>query len=961
MADDVHVIGSDYPEWANEKTLADLTAFYKKQAKKDTKIFREVLQTLKWTRNRELKSIMSLLEDISDNLKDGDEDKTQKKGFFESIMPKSAKTAYDKMSDIESGWHTEMLEYNRIAAENADNIYQLLKVREKDLGKESSDKGDKDKKKKPGGLAGLVSAIIPSLGVLKRALVGLTTVVFQLKDTYGALYTQGLMFEDGMGALMRSSARLAASSQEYAGIISEYSLVIRDKGIKSFTDMSLSVFKATQEMGGMNITLAESAEFLGMFLEQQRVAGVRNVMTQREQAQAAAENIERFTSLSRVMTVAREEIANTIDQVTRMETMIGFMRQMPEETRATVMESVRNASGALAALGPMGQQLAGDLGQMVSRPVSAMAENFGPMMAAAPQVGGEMMRLAEQVRNGNVQAEDQFDIMSNLGNAIERNEGRLHMLASVGDQTAQQMLSMVPQIEEFKDQFENRAAFEREMKRRDAMQEALQEGQEMWGRITNALRQGLAVLLETEGFKKIVRVLSAQVTIFSNNIEGWVKQASPLLEEFADWLVVALNSLRNFIGNMASGDGEMKEPAQIVSDMMTKGMDLFVNALIGKVGEIALGVLIASTFKSAIVAGLSAIAWGAMFTGIFSKSIGAIKWTGMFTKKMGTMVVSLTKTTSAAITKAFTSVPWAKIFGSVLSGIKWAGALASSIGKGILSRLKAIRWGAMFKTALVWVGRSLIPVLAKGLMAILGAVFSPAAIIGLIAAGLIALTIKYWDTIKEYAIAIWDGIKGYAVAVWDWLKGAFVSWFDWIKKVFTEIIPSLMNTAWEAFKSIPGRLMDAIKNIVGNLLPGNWFGGDDNETSDSGRSGNETSTTRDSSGNNYKISDEASNDMLASINTQTGHLESMLAKLESGANVRIVGSDGDNFDNFKGLKETSDEQRDELIRLTEKQDEINSTLGEILSTLDRISEIDTQQLSETRNTNRRIRDLPGEY
>lgn len=153
--------------------------------------------------------------------------------------------------------------------------------------------------------------------------------------------------------------------------------------------------------------------------------------------------------------------------------------------------------------------------------------------------------------------------------------------------------------------------------------------------------------------------------------------------------------------------------------------------------------------------------------------------------------------------------------------------LGSRLGPVIQRILPALRnFGAFVLRIARW-----IPLLGKGLLALLGPV-------GLVIAAVLAIgaaLVWLWnnsETFRDIVTRAFESVKNFVVGAWDAITDGLQSAFDWMRGAFESFTEWLTGSAfWEAMTSLGDLIGDAVGFVSGGFQSaaetvGGWFGGD---------------------------------------------------------------------------------------------------------------------------------------
>lgn len=337
---EVHITGSDLPEWATEKTMADVLA----QLRSMTNISQQQKQAIE----KGVKGIQ------------GTADTETKLG----ALTKGLKQAGEEAVDTASGFK------------------KLEKGPLKDFGKALKD-SSKTFKIGAAGVGGLFALIGKGISIYRSNL-----------DVLVGLTDQGIRFEGSFSDITRTLALSGMTFEQFNEIAGKYAQVIGTNGLRNMIDFVKATGKITGGLDSLGLTTADATEFAAEYLDQQRLAGVFGRASAKGQAQALTENIERLTAYSKILNVSRKEMMDqTRAMLDRDDLQSMFFTMAPEE-RANAEKTFKSISAGMASMGEPGKELLTLFTDMAASPVAESSEAFRKLAAVSPELAQEMAGLS---------------------------------------------------------------------------------------------------------------------------------------------------------------------------------------------------------------------------------------------------------------------------------------------------------------------------------------------------------------------------------------------------------------------------------------------------------------------------------------------------------------------------------------------------------------------------------------
>lgn len=360
--------------------------------------------------------------------------------------------------------------------------------------------------------------------------------------------------------------------------------------------------------------------------------------------------------------------------------------------------------------------------------------------------------------------------------------------------------------------------------------------------------------------------LTAGLTYFFTQTETGKK----VWEEFMSFLQTAWQAIKDGakeVGDFFKGAWEQAKDAidtvkeafntvkTAVTDFISAGLDVLNSAIettikwiydwrtwFINIGIVVGTVLLPKLAQLTIQAGISAASWVtsmAVVVGSMIATAASAAWN--FAKMAASATWNAIKTSAAWVKSAAkTSFAWVtQTLPKLIVGFaKAAGQAALQAGKTLASWTMAagrtlLSWTTTFAGYLVQLAR----VVARTAMAAVRMAASwllamgPLGLIIAVVAGLAALIIANWDTVKgwlavfwkwlkdgfsaawDFITGVWEGVSNFFKGVWDGIKNAFGAVADWFKNTFSK--------AWEAVKNVfsaGGRIFNGIKDGISSVF-----------------------------------------------------------------------------------------------------------------------------------------------
>lgn len=367
ISSEVHITGSDLPEWATETTAEAMAKSISELVEISGSTQRQLVN--------ELKTNGKVTEGLVDTLEKG-------KTGLGADLDKAATKALDTASGLDK--------VNRHLPSLTEQIKEMPKTMKM-------------------GIAGF--------GMLAA---GMSKAIAIIQETAGVLKNMndsGIIVEGGIRELQSSLAKTGMTLDEMSEITSKYAQVVGTNGWKAITNLTNGVNALDGGFRKYGLTTAEATEYTAEYLEQQRMAGVFGAAAQRGQSTALKENVERLTAYSKTLNISRKAMMETTTSMLSREDVQAQFALMTPEARAKAQEAFAATVQGFASLGPAGEKFGSLLTDMIANPTAEASESFKQIAQAAPELAGDLANMSKRVKNG--EKISQQEIMNMLEKAGE--------------------------------------------------------------------------------------------------------------------------------------------------------------------------------------------------------------------------------------------------------------------------------------------------------------------------------------------------------------------------------------------------------------------------------------------------------------------------------------------------------------------------------------------------------------
>jgi hypothetical protein len=262
MSGDVHITGSDFPQWASETTLEKLL---------------EEVGKLVGTSSQQKQILDKSLREIQKTGKASPGGQSGKDAGLGKALTSGLKDVTHSALDTVGGF---------------DKLGGPLRNFGKALKEQSA------------GMKVGLAAIGGFFGMLGKG----AAIYKSSADSMISLANSGITIEGSFLGINKTLAETGMSMEQFNEMNTKYARVIGQNGWKAMNGL---IQKADEASGGFDkfgLTTADATEYAAEYLDQQRMVGVFSRRTQQQQALALTENMQSLTRYSKVLNVSRDDL-----------------------------------------------------------------------------------------------------------------------------------------------------------------------------------------------------------------------------------------------------------------------------------------------------------------------------------------------------------------------------------------------------------------------------------------------------------------------------------------------------------------------------------------------------------------------------------------------------------------------------------------------------------------------------
>lgn len=392
MAGEVHITGTDLPQWASEMTLGKLletveklTGISQEQKKSLDKAFREIQKTGKATPSGT-----------------GGATGGKSKGGKNTGIAAELTSGLSDMTSELSG-----------TSKGLDHLSDgPMKV---------FGKGLKGLSKKMGLLGGFVAIIAGQAGAALKTFTETVSVFRQFAEV-------GITVNQGIVGFQRDLSNAGMTMEHMAEITSKYTRTVGNIGIRAIVDMTVAAEEGGFAFAKYSLTLDEAVEYQTDLLETQRLGGIFRIRDEKAHRLALQENVKRFTAYSKILNTSREDMMASRKEVKGRADVMRMFNSMPEDMREASNKSFDQLTTLFAGLGPDAKGAMDMLVDIIANPAGMAADSFTELARVSPELANQFMDLRQRVLDGEDIGLDEIENFAGVLDVASKS-GQLNMLA----------------------------------------------------------------------------------------------------------------------------------------------------------------------------------------------------------------------------------------------------------------------------------------------------------------------------------------------------------------------------------------------------------------------------------------------------------------------------------------------------------------------------------------------------
>lgn len=304
-----------------------------------------------------------------------------------------------------------------------------------------------------GGVLGGLGKLAGGLFAVGTGIVGyLLGAITSMSDTFFDLYDTGINFSSsladgatGIGAMLQVATDANLALGDFAEYLSKNTAVAIRIGAENMAQLSKGVRDAIYPMGSFGLSIAETNEFLGDYLEQQRMTGALETLNQAQRTRAGAAYLEQITSLSMITGKRRKQIAEEMKATTQSIGLQTYLNGLSEDQRQGQLAAINTLTSVMNTIDSTGG-MAKDFGDSMYFGTFAATETGQAMIKAGREQEAQMIQnIQTMVKNGEMsetQARDEIRRVVQTMNANGQARKQTALMGAALGESAGQMAAL---------------------------------------------------------------------------------------------------------------------------------------------------------------------------------------------------------------------------------------------------------------------------------------------------------------------------------------------------------------------------------------------------------------------------------------------------------------------------------------------------------------------------------------
>ena len=279
----------------------------------------------------------------------------------------------------------------------------------------------------------------------------------QFSDSFRQVFAMGFRMEQGSLGLAKAAVAAEMSIGAFTELISKYSTTVGILGLRSFSDLQVSVRNTLQPLGLLGMGLSELEEYTADYIDQLRVAGVLEGKTNEQLNEMVTTYAENITAFSRLANVSRDQIAAVIKGSTSVEAFTNRLNTLPDTVQRNVLAAAQTISGMFAGLGvEFGDQLATTFTTAYGRGGLFFTEAGRELLAVNRRLYNAMDGIVNNMESLDDQgaAEATARLIDEVANTSEAERERLGLIERSNTQfsgAARQQIQLINQVQQLQE------------------------------------------------------------------------------------------------------------------------------------------------------------------------------------------------------------------------------------------------------------------------------------------------------------------------------------------------------------------------------------------------------------------------------------------------------------------------------------------------------------------------------
>ncbi len=289
-----------------------------------------------------------------------------------------------------------------------------------------------------------------ALGGIFSVLKTIDHAAHEYVDTYRSLNNVGETFGGSMLKMTQQAAAAGLPLEEFAQIVKNNGVAVKQYGIERFADLNMSIRKTIDQYGDYGLTIEQIGEGLGKYMNLQRLAGVNLSTLSNEKAKSGFVSfLDSVSASSQAFGTNREEAMKDATELLEHGDLLATERLNTINGMSSYNQSIQNLIGFLSGASG-GKELAKGMADTIGSVGGAVFTDFGKSLVnvGLSDLVNAMDDAKKRIAAGENEDSVKLDVYNKFADRLSdpATIRSLQTLATAGDEGAKQILTYSAQM-----------------------------------------------------------------------------------------------------------------------------------------------------------------------------------------------------------------------------------------------------------------------------------------------------------------------------------------------------------------------------------------------------------------------------------------------------------------------------------------------------------------------------------